>query len=73
MKNPNEVWTPSSDSNALREVEALLVWEGAKAAAEPARRARTAYFIMIGFGVGNYVLFVNCETNSNKYITIVLK
>ena len=46
-KNPTGGWTPSSDSNALRAVEALPVCTGAKAAAEAATVARTASFIMV--------------------------
>ena len=38
---------PSRSAEILREVEALLMEEGAKAAAEPARRESTAVVFMV--------------------------
>ena len=47
--------TPSSSSLTAREVEVLAVWAGAKAAADPARRAAMASFIV------NYYLLISLE------------
>jgi len=47
-KKPSGGWAPSSLSKAWRAVVALPTWAGAKAAAEPARSAAMASFILVG-------------------------
>jgi hypothetical protein len=63
-KNPSGATAPKSSSKAMfRAVEVLPCWAGAKAAAEAAREARTASFMVMMTGEGEGAESVSAVDN----------